>query len=338
MMNEGGDPLRRAVTADDLERHLERVRDLAAGEAAGVFGPDSLTWRVDREAALFLGAGRALLLQLAHPWVAAGIAEHSHTLTDPVGRFHRTFDIMFTLVFGSLDQALDAARRLHRRHEAVEGRLLLGAAGRFLPASPYWANEPAALQWVHATLVETAVIARDLVLLPPLTLDERERYYAESRVLGMLFGLPLEHQPPDWASFEAYMDGMWRSETLVPTAAAREVATQVLSGAGAWLQPPSWYRALTIRLLPDPARRLFDLGYGEDQIRRSEKALRWLSRIYPVLPERIRHVGPFQEATSRMAGWPGPDWITRGVNRLWIGRSAMRPAKCRERSRSGGVR
>lgn len=324
-MDAHGDPTRRAVTADDLERHLSEVRDLAAGEEAGVLGPGSLTWRVDREAALFLGAGRALLLQLAHPWVAAGIAEHSHTLADPVGRFHRTFEIMFTLVFGSLDQAFDAARRLHRRHEAVAGRLP-GAAGRFSAASPYWANEPAALQWVHATLVETAVIAHDLVL-PGLSAGERERYYAESRVLGALFGLALEHQPPDWASFEAYLEGMWRSETLAPTPAARHIAEQVLSGAGSWLRPPGWYRALTTRLLPEPARRLFDLPYGEEEMRRAARALRWLRRVYPALPDRLRYVGPFQEARARLAGRQGPDWLTRGANRVWIGRPAMRSAK-----------
>jgi|SRR3984957_6585462 uncharacterized protein (DUF2236 family) len=89
----------------------------------GVFGPDSLTWRIDREALTFLGTGRALLLQLAHPWVAAAIAEHSKTVDDPIGRFHRTFAVAITIVFGALDQALSAARALHRRHAAIHGRL-----------------------------------------------------------------------------------------------------------------------------------------------------------------------------------------------------------------------
>jgi hypothetical protein len=75
-----------AVGREDLERQLEVVRALAPGEMEGVFGPDSLTWRIDREALTFLGAGRALLLQLAHPWVAAAIAEHSKTVDDPIGR------------------------------------------------------------------------------------------------------------------------------------------------------------------------------------------------------------------------------------------------------------
>ncbi len=111
---------------------------------AGLFGPDSLLWRVDREAAVFLAAGRAMLLQLAHPWVAAAIAEHSHTLSDPIGRFHRTFNTVFTMVFGTLDQSLSKAQQLHRRHTQVRGRLPQ-VAGRFGAGSTYFANEISAL-------------------------------------------------------------------------------------------------------------------------------------------------------------------------------------------------
>ena len=84
----------RVVELSDLERQLELLRAAEDDPLSGLFGPRSMTWRIDREAALFLGAGRALLLQLAHPWVAAAIAEHSRSLTDPIGRFHRTFRIV----------------------------------------------------------------------------------------------------------------------------------------------------------------------------------------------------------------------------------------------------
>src|SRR6476659_847568 len=143
------------ISDDDLECELHRVRAAAAGPAAGIFGPDSLTWRVDREAVIFLGAGRALLLQLAHPWVSAAIAEHSHTFADPIGRFHRTFNVMFTMVFGTLDHALAAARRLHRRHAAIIG-VVPATAGPFAQGSSYSANEASALCWVHATLIDSA--------------------------------------------------------------------------------------------------------------------------------------------------------------------------------------
>src|ERR1700722_17529178 len=161
----------RLLSEDDFESSLDTVCKTAAGSIEGVFGPASLTWRVDREAAVFLGAGRALLLQLAHPWVAAAIAEHSRTFADPIARFHQTFNTVFTMVFGTRDQALAAARRLHRRHAAVTGTLPW-TAGRFSAGSQYRANEVSALRWVHATLAETAVLTHHLVL-PALTDSER---------------------------------------------------------------------------------------------------------------------------------------------------------------------
>src|SRR3954451_2829453 len=88
------------VTTEDLERELDLGRCIGTNSRDGIFGPRSAIWRVDREAATFLGAGRALLLQLAHPWIAAAIAQHSRTLSDPIGRFHRTFGTVFNLVFG----------------------------------------------------------------------------------------------------------------------------------------------------------------------------------------------------------------------------------------------
>src|SRR5580700_3407648 len=88
--------------SESLRAALERL----PGEPRnGFFGPDSVTWRVNRESAVFLGAGRAALLQLAHPWVAASLAQHSNLLHDPIGRFHSTFRVIYTMLFGSRAQA-----------------------------------------------------------------------------------------------------------------------------------------------------------------------------------------------------------------------------------------
>src|SRR5258708_34641605 len=231
------------VGAESLECELNQVRAAAAGSLAGIFGPRSMTWRVDREAAIFLGAGRALLLQLAHPWVAAAIEQHSDTFADPISRFHRTFSVVFTMVFGTLDQSLAAARHLHRRHAAIEGKLN-SAAGPFPAGSPYCPNQVSALRWVHATLWETAPMAYALVL-PPLAPDQRERYYAEGRLFAALFGIPTQYLPPDWAAFSAYIDAMTRSSTLTVTEVARVMAHRLLACTDTWLPVPSAYKALT---------------------------------------------------------------------------------------------
>ena len=309
------------VSGNDLEAALDQVRAHAAGPVAGVFGPDTLTWRIDREAVIFLGAGRALLLQLAHPWVAAAIAEHSNTLADPIGRFHRTFDIVFAMVFGSLDRAMLSSRQLHRRHSMIVGEMP-ETVGPFAAGSRYSANDIPALRWVHATLAETALMAHDLVL-PPLSIDERERYWIESRTFGALFGLTGDDLPADWSGFTAYTTAMVKSETLTVSPAAREIAAQIFGGARPWLRPPRWYRALTASLLPERLRAGFGFELDERDRRAADNALRWIKRIYPKLPDRLRYVGPYQEAQARLCGEVQPDWMTRCLNRAWIGRPQM---------------
>lgn len=310
-----------AVGSDLLERQLASVRAAAAGSAEGVFGPTSLFWRINREAVVFLGAGRALLLQLAHPWVAAAIAEHSRAGADPLGRFHRTFSIVYTMVFGSLEQALAAARRLHGRHQAVTGTMPVDA-GPFARNSPYRANDIAALRWVFATLIDTALLAYEMAL-PALSASERERYYAESLRFAALFGLAPSDLPSDWRAFAAYNEATLNSETLTVIGAARDIARELLLRPGKLLHAPLWYRTLTAAMLPPRLRDGFDLPFGERERMRAEQALTRVRRLYPLLPARLRYVAPYHEAVARLSGHARADLPTRLLNRLWIGRPLM---------------
>ncbi len=309
------------VTVEDFERCLEAVRAGAAGPREWVFGPASVTWRVNREAAIFLGAGRALLLQLAHPWVAAAIGDQSRVFADPVGRFHRTFNVTFTMAFGTLDQALAMARRLHRRHAAIEG-VLPTAAGPFVTGSPYRANDMAALRWVHATLVETGLLAHDLVL-PSLTGPDRERYWSEQRFSAGLFGIPADSLAEDWASFMSSMQASAESDLLTVSPAARDIASELFSGRVTGIRVPPWYRALTAQMLPERLRIGFGLPFGDSERRSAGRALTWIRRIYRSLPDRLRTVGPYQEALARVRGEDRLAYGTRWLNRLWIGQPSM---------------
>ena len=320
------------VSEADFERCLDIVRNAPAVPGDGVFGPGSMMWQVHREAALFLGAGRALLLQLAHPWVAAGVSEQSQVFANPLGRFHRTFSTVYTMVFGTRDQALGAARRLYRRHGAVVGRLP-EAAGSFAAGSAYAANEVDALRWVHATLAETAIMSHDLVL-PPLSEAERQRYWTDTRLFASLFGIPQQQLSTDWASFQAYTAAVIESDVLTVSPAARDIAQRILSGEATWIGPPLWFRALTAQMLPERLRIAFDLPFGEPERRRAERARAWLRRAYPLLPERLRTVGPYQEARARVRGEGGPGAITRVLNRAWIGRPSMGATSAPPRSKA----
>src|SRR5215208_6242271 len=233
----------------DLENQLScfQVSD-SNPNLGGLFGPASLLWRVNRESLVFLGAGRALLLQLTHPWVAAAIAEHSDAVKDPLTRFHRTFSAMFSMVFGTTDQALSAARKLHRRHAAVRG-VLAEPAGPFPAGSFYWANDREVLQWVHSTLIETAILVHEMVL-GPLADEQREGFYRESCRFAGLFGLSSSSLPPDWTTFTNYTQAMRQSDILTVTPQAQMLGDHVFGEKAGWRRLPAWYHAFTAQLLP----------------------------------------------------------------------------------------
>ena len=308
------------VTQHDLDSLLEPIHRLLARPVAGAFGPNSITWRINRESALFLAAGRAALLQLAHPWVANAIQQHSSVLSKPIARFHNTFRIVFTTIFGSANQAFAAARSLHGLHTNIRGQLTSPVAG-YKQGSPYEANFIPALRWVYATLIESAVLAYEVVL-PPLTEAEREAYYSESKVFASFFGIPAAALPPDWLSFLAYVNGMCASDALGVDSTSREMGQSLLRGAGSWIHLPHWYRALTAEWMPPRFRDEFGLRFADAEQQSAQRAQRWLPRVYRKLPSSLRFVGPYQEACARLAQKkPGP--LIRRSNQFWIGEPRM---------------
>jgi uncharacterized protein (DUF2236 family) len=308
------------VSTPELEVLLADLRHSAPKPEEGIFGPNSISWKINRESALFLAAGRAALLQLAHPWVATAIAQHSKTLNDPVARFHRTFRVIFTMIFGTAEQAFAASRQLYRLHQTIQG-VMPDGVGPFCQGSRYEANDVAALRWVYATLVDSALLAYQL-LLPPLTDPERNQYFAESLRMAALFGIAPEHLPSSWPDFNAYMESMLQSDVLGVSEATRALAQKMQAGAGFLVPPPFWYQALTIEMLPARVRQEFGFTYAERERLAAERATPWLRRVYPRLPATLRFVGPYNEATNRVRGQaPGP--LVRMSNRLWIGQPVI---------------
>ena len=126
------------------------------------------------------------------------------------------------------------------------------------------------------TLIETALMTHDFVL-PPLKVEERARYYAESHLFAALFGIPRSTLPADWREFAAYTEMMLESDVLMVSPAAREVAGQIFSRPGILLRPPQWYRAVTASMLPPRLKEAF--GLSDVDRSQSERARAWLRRI-----------------------------------------------------------
>ena len=250
------------VSRADLESRLAEVSGAIGNPPAGLFGPESRVWEINRHAAMFLGGGRAALLQVAHPGVAQAIAHHSHTRTDPFGRFQRTFRQVFAMVWGDEEAALAAARRVHTIHTRIRGRFDEDV-GCHRAGEPYQANERPALLWVHATLWETSIRMYE-TFVSPLTDAVKESYYQETRRFAALFGLEDRDVPSSWRSFLDYNRSMWGSQELGVARAGSEIARTLFRAPDPLLQPAfDRLRHLTSYLLPEKIRNAFDLELGD---------------------------------------------------------------------------
>ena len=259
-------------------------------------------WKLHREVVLLAGWGRAILLQIAHPLVAQGVADHSGFAQDSwgrVGRLKRTLAAMLALTFGTPEESARAAAAINRIHDRVHGHLP-EAAGSFATSARYSAHDPALLAWVHATLVDTFLITYER-FVAPLTADERDQYCREAGSKAPLLGIPPHMLPPTTASLEAYMGRMLASGDIVVTDTARALAGEILSfGLPRSARPLVVLARLPVVGLLPPAIRD---GYGFTWTRGHERALRTLAaatRLWlPMLPPLLRYWPAARRAARR---------------------------------------
>jgi uncharacterized protein (DUF2236 family) len=286
------------VSSADLEQRLAALQRDVADPRLGLHGPGSIAWRINRESALLLGGGCAALLQLAHPAVAHAVDQHSATRTDPRGRFRRTFANVYAMVFGDLDHAIAAARRVHSIHARVTGSLG-ETVGGFRAGAPYAANDADALFWVHATLVHTAVQVYDRVVAP-LGPDERRAYYTETLRFAALFGIPDAVMPPSWEAFLVYFDRTVH-DTLGVSRPAAEIARFLLAPATPLHAPIARaYRLVTAALLPERLREPYGLSLGRIERLEAAAHLASFGAAYRVLPRALRDVPAYVAAQRRL--------------------------------------
>ena len=312
------------VTQSQIERRLSEVAARVKDPRHGLFGPESMTWRISRESVVFLGAGRAALLQLAHPYVAHAIEQHSATRADPVGRFNRTFLHVYGMIFGDLESALTAARRVRKVHDRIHGAIDEDV-GRYAAGQRYTAHDEAALLWVFATLTETSVMAYELGI-GRLSPAEKDTYYQEIKLFAGLFGISEQAMPPDWPSFKQYCEEMASGDALGVGRPARETARFLLTPPRGVMGPfVRSYAALTTGLLPQRVREGFALPFGPAEEASFQRTIVAVERAWPWIPERLRWVPDYVEARRRIAGRPRPDRVGRAVQQLIL--SSVKPQR-----------
>jgi uncharacterized protein (DUF2236 family) len=257
--------------------------------------PGSITWRRAGDARLMVGAGYALLLQVSHPVVGAGVSEHSNFREDPWGRLVRTLDYTNVMVYGEPDEAVRMGRWVRNMHKRIKG---VDRHGR-----RYHALDPEAYAWVHATLAD-AIVRGHRLFGRPFAPVEVEDFWEQWRSLGRLLGVRERDLPEDWAGFERYFDDMV-SNRLECTDSVRDVLDALSRPSrppverlpdGAWRAmrfPAARLSELaTVGMLPPLLRRRFGLRFTRAQDLEL-RALAAASRsATPVMPAALRRMGP----------------------------------------------
>ncbi len=241
----------------------------------GLYPEGSITRRVNRENVLLLGGGRALLMQLAHPKVAAGVDEHSDFRSNPVRRLRRTIRVTMAIIFGDRETALAAARAVNQTHGRVRG-------------DGYRALDPDLLLWVHATLVDSAMVTYE-TFVKQLSAREREDFYQESKVAGTLLGIPPDRFPDSLRDFTAYVDAMLAGTVRVERL-ARELARLVLAPRLRLVPGPALipFEVVTAGLLPPVLRDQYGLAWGGAQQRTFRLLAIAVPKLVAVTPPVLR--------------------------------------------------
>jgi uncharacterized protein (DUF2236 family) len=256
---------------------------------------DTITWQRASDARMFVAAGYALLLQVAHPTVGAGVSEHSQFRRDPWGRLLRTLDYTYTMVYGGPRAAGEMGRRIRAFHRLITGVMPDGRR--------YSALEPGAYAWVHATLAAAIVDAHER-FGRPFSAHERQELWTQWRALGRLLGIRERDLPDEWEAFRAYFRHTV-ANTLVHTAAVDEVLAALAKPSPPAVPPlPSalWAPvqiplgrliALTsIGLLGEQLRGRFGLRWSTRQERQLRVVAALLRAGTPLMPSWLRSAGP----------------------------------------------
>jgi uncharacterized protein (DUF2236 family) len=258
-----------------LERHRAAVRARLLRSDHVRAGPDSITWKINREVIVVAGWGRAILLQLAHPAIAAGVHGHSSfrgSLRSSFRRLHSTVGAMLSLTFGDTEQMVSAAAGINTIHDRVRGRVPPSRGLRRTRSEgtdeTYSAHDPDLQRWVHATLLESIPLTYEM-LVGPLTALERNRYCSEAAIMEPLLGMPAGWLPRDSSQLDTYMREMLAGGRIAVTDTSRALARAVL-------YPPQWYLAwpvframqrITIGSLPPSIRRAYGFEWRARDVR-----------------------------------------------------------------------
>lgn len=274
----------------DLPASVTAVLAEVEADASGLYGPDSVSWRLNRERALRLGCVSAMLVQWAHPALAQSGVDYYPDTGPPFAVSMAVYDFLETITFGTVDEAVREALDLRDVHDRATGAYDRDL-GRYAAGERYDANEPADLRFVHATMIDHALRAYEL-FVGDLSEAERERYYQESQRLGRLVGVPASSYPDTLDGFYDEYERVIDAELEVGRY-ARQLQRTMFEAAG---PTRSVQRLLAVGLLPEPVRTAYGYPWSGTRQRVLDGLAALVRSSLPHLPDRLRYVEAYRDA------------------------------------------
>ena len=280
---------------DNADR-IRAIQDLPDLGVSGYFGPDSASWHIYKETIFLFGGVRALLLQVAHPAIADGVARFSSFEKDAFGRAFRTFLAMGTVYFGDTAQARSVGDRLFKMHGTIHGSYLEKQNDSTTLRS-YVANDPDLLLWVLATLIDTSILVYE-AMLGPLSAELKERFYQENRRTAVLMGIPYDVYPADYQLFKSYVDRTLTDGTLYLDDAGVRTGNAIIYHK---LAPTFAVKYLAAGMLPDYLCAPGGIGQTEMSRKKVMRFLKAVGFFYRILPPFLRYAPAYYQAQYRIS-------------------------------------
>ncbi len=260
----------------------------------GYFGPNSVSWQVHREVTVLFGGARAVLMQAAHPLVIAGARETGFFERDPWKRLQRTLVLTYALTFGSVAEAHRAADRINDVHERIHGT-------DEVTGLPYDALDPELLLYVHACLVESALLFEHLTV-GKLDAAGRQRFHEEQMLAAELVRIPRASIPPSVPALRAYLQSVYDSGILQATDAALAVAALFHDPPddAEWRPVLRGVSRLAFGTLPPSIRAMFGVELNAARRASMRATFAAMRVLRPALPPKYRYIAPYNE-------WRGAD-------------------------------
>ena len=275
----------------------------------GYFGPDSVSWQVHREVTVLFGGARAVLMQAAHPLVIAGARDSGLYERNPWKRLQRTLILTYAITFGTKSEANAAAERINEVHARVNG------VDR-VTGKPYDALNPELLLYVHACLVDSALLFERLTVG---CLDDagRQRFHEEQMLVAEMVEVPRAIIPPTVGALRAYLDEVEGRGDLLVTDAAKKVADLFFDppADAEWRLVLRGVSRLAFATLPRGLREQYGFRLGPARQAAFRAVFAATRALRPLLPPKVRYIAPYQEWRLQRRGARSPGEVAKARSR-----------------------